>query len=159
MNPKKQYFRYAAIKNRTTAYVVALLLAMVITVGEAMAEMPAPTSNRNAAPKGAATTKAAASNYVWNTPVTGMPKIPVWTRGQTYNLTWTGGPVGPVKLYLINWCTWTTQIVIVASKPNTHSHVWTVPTTLPCGVYECYIQNAVGPPTNWSYSMNFAITK
>jgi hypothetical protein len=123
------------------------------------AKRPAPTSSPTAAPKGAVKKLAAAANYSWITPVGGLPTIPVLTRGQTYILKWAGGPIGPVKLYLINWCTWSTQLVIVASTPNTHSYTWTVPGTVPCGVYECYIQNAIGAPTNWTYSANFAITK
>src|ERR1700731_4899842 len=131
----------------------------IAKVRRSMAKRPAPTSNPTSAPKGAAKKKAAAANYSWIMPVTGLPTIPVLTRGQTYTLKWAGGPVAPVKLYLINWCTWTTQMVIVASMPNTHLYTWTVPTTVPCGVYECYIQNAVGAATNWTYSANFAITK
>jgi hypothetical protein len=88
-----------------------------------------------------------------------MQMIPVWKQGTAHTLNWSGGPTGNVKLYLINWCSWTTQMVITTSTPNTGSYNWTIPATLPCGIYECYIQNASGPPTAWQYSQNFAITR
>jgi len=148
------------MKRQTIYGALTLLFAMLMTFHLSTAQTAAPTTNPTSAPKGATVSAPPpASNYSWKIPVQGMPKIPVWNRGQTYTLKWTGGPPGPVQIYLVNWCTWTSQMVIVASTPNSHSYSWTIPSNLPCGVFECYIQNANGPATNWSYSFNFAITK
>ncbi|MBS1538318.1 MAG: hypothetical protein JST20_11285 [Bacteroidetes bacterium] len=149
------------MKNKAILLWATLLFAIVLSVGESRAQAPSSTIGPLEAPVKAGDTKmrAPSSNYTWTTPTAGMPMIPVWKQGQTVNLTWTGGPTGPVKLYLINWCTWTAQLVIAGSTPNTHSYSWTVPATLPCGVYECYIQNATGTPVAWTYSLNFAVTR
>lgn len=149
-----------SLKSKAILYCSVLLLVMFMSVGQSMAQMPAPTKTPTSAPPGAVQSMQPMSgNYVWTTPIMGMPTIPVWTRGSTYNLTWTGGPTGPVKIYVVNWCTWTAVLQLATSAPNSHTFSWTVPTSLLCGVYECYIQNANGAATNWTYSQNFAITR
>jgi hypothetical protein len=142
------------------ASLVILLLAVFMTADESRSQKgAAPVSSTTAARPGAKSKMPAPlSSYTWITPIAGLPTIPVLTRGVTYTLKWSGGPPGPVKISVFNWCTLTTQLWIVGSAPNTHSYSWTVPLTLPCGIFYCNIQNASGPPAAWSHSSNFAVT-
>jgi hypothetical protein len=130
---------------------IALLIALAImfTVVEsviAQAPLPAP--------------KSAGAACSFTTPPNGMPTMPYWKRGSAVTIKWTiTGFTGPVKLSLVDYCSWTVQSIIVASTPNTGVYTWNIPNTIPCGIYEVYVQNATGSPVNWCYSANFAITK
>lgn len=93
------------------------------------------------------------------TPDAGMPTMPYWKRGTTVTIKWNiTGFTGPVRLQLIDYCSWTTYSSIVASTPNTGTYSWNIPVTVACGIYEVYVQN-VGTAVGCCYSANIAITK
>lgn len=92
-------------------------------------------------------------------PTQGMPTMPYHKRCTPLQIQWNiTGFTGPVKLYLIDYCAWAAYCVIKASTPNNGHYTWTMPCTIPCGIYQVYVQN-VGSPINWCYSGNFAVTK
>ncbi len=142
--------------NLGVAAVAASMAVHAQLVFPAFAQTP-PSVSKVASPPPAA--RVPYSNYAISKPCAGSATMPVWTRGTTVNIVWTGGPPGAVRVLLVDYCGWAVNSVIATATTNTHSCSYTIPNTLACGIYCVCVQNDTGPLTFWAYSCNVAITK
>jgi photosystem II stability/assembly factor-like uncharacterized protein len=82
---------------------------------------------------------------------------PTWCRGSSHTITWSGGSPGwSVAISLIDVNSWESYTTIAASTPNDGSQVWNIPSNVPPGMYQIFI-NEVGR-TTWAYSSTFTIS-
>jgi len=80
----------------------------------------------------------------------------VWTAGSTETIQWTGGnPSDHVNLQLGDVGAGQVVASIASNIPNSGTYNWTVPSTLPAGVYVVYIENV--QRSMWAYGENFNI--
>lgn len=79
-----------------------------------------------------------------------------WCTGSNMVIQWNGGdPNWNVTLSLIDVAAWQVYTTIAPNIPNTGTFAWTVPSNIPPGVYQAYVQNI--PVTSWAYGPTFSI--
>lgn len=82
---------------------------------------------------------------------------PSWCRGTSHTITWSGGNPGwSVLISLIDVNAWTVHSSINANTSNDGNEVWNIPSTIPPGTYQIYVQEVNG--LTWSYSASFVIS-
>lgn len=85
------------------------------------------------------------------------PPGPTWYTGSSQTITWSGGnPSWSVSISLMDVNTWTAVYTITASTTNDGSEVWNIPSNVPSGAYQIYVQEV--NQTTWSYSSSFIIS-
>lgn len=94
----------------------------------------------------------AQSPFIFTAPVAGTS----WCTGSNMVIQWSGGdPNWNVTLLLIDVPNWVVYTTIAPNIPNTGAFTWTVPSNIPPGTYQTYVQNI--PVTSWAYGPSFSI--
>jgi len=108
--------------------------------------------NRYMGGSGGALFKAATSQFSITSPTTGN----TWYTGTSQTITWSGGDPGwNVSIMLIDFNSWTTYSTLNSNTLNDGSDVWNIPSTIPTGQYQIYVQEV--NQLDWKYSGTFTI--
>lgn len=90
----------------------------------------------------------ASSTPSTNITITSPTSSTTWQKGQTYQITWTGGGQNNIQaIFLINKAAESYGVSVsladrIYNVPNTGSYTYTVPTNIPTGEYKLEIDTA-----------------
>lgn len=90
--------------------------------------------------------------------VTNPTTASVWAQGGTYTVTWSGGGAGwPIYIQLLDMG-FINMGYIAVNIPNSGSETYTVPPTVPAGIYYVYVEGIdQGNSLGWGISEPFTI--